>query len=162
VYYLATPPSTFRPILTALVGGRPHPSSDGSRIVVEKPLGEDAASARELDSQLGTLFEESQIYRIDHYLAKDPVQNILAFRFSNSLFELVWNRSMIDSIQITAAEELDVGRRAGYYDHFRAVLEPTRGSPAATGIGLASIRSLTHERRVAVLRAVQWTPSGAK
>jgi glucose-6-phosphate 1-dehydrogenase len=86
--------------------------------VVEKPLGEDAASARELDSQLGTLFEESQIYRIDHYLAKDPVQNILAFRFSNSLFELVWNRSMIDSIQITAAEELDVGRRAGYYDHF--------------------------------------------
>jgi glucose-6-phosphate 1-dehydrogenase len=70
---------------------------------------------------LGTLFEESQIYRIDHYLAKDPVQNILAFRFSNSLFEPVWNRSMIDSIQITAAEDLDVGRRAGYYDHFGAV-----------------------------------------
>jgi glucose-6-phosphate 1-dehydrogenase len=107
--------------------------------VVEKPLGEDAASARELDSQLGTLFEESQIYRIDHYLAKDPVQNILAFRFSNSLFELVWNRSMIDSIQITAAEELDVGRRAGYYDHFGAVSEPTRGSKAATENGFASL-----------------------
>jgi glucose-6-phosphate 1-dehydrogenase len=121
VYYLATPPSTFRPILTALAGSGLTHRGDGSRIVVEKPLGEDATSARELDSQLGTLFEESQIYRIDHYLAKDPVQNILAFRFSNSLFEPVWNRSMIDSIQITAAEDLDVGRRAGYYDHFGAV-----------------------------------------
>jgi glucose-6-phosphate 1-dehydrogenase len=121
VYYLATPPTTFEPILTALAGSGLTRRGDGNRIVVEKPLGHDAASARELDHQLDSLFEESQVYRIDHYLAKDTVQNILALRFSNSLFEPIWNRSMIDSIQITAAEELDVGRRAGYYDQSGAI-----------------------------------------
>lgn len=121
VYYLATPPSTFSPILTALADAGLTHRGDKSRIVVEKPLGEDEATARELNAKLDALFEESQVYRIDHYLAKDTVQNLLAFRFSNSLFEAVWNRLHVDSIQITAAEDLDVGRRAGYYDHFGAV-----------------------------------------
>jgi glucose-6-phosphate 1-dehydrogenase len=121
VYYLATPPSTFGPILTALASSGLIHRGDGSRIVIEKPLGEDAASARLLNRQIESLFEEPQVYRIDHYLAKDTVRNVLAFRFSNTLFEPVWNRSMIDSIQITVAEELDVGRRAGYYDHIGAV-----------------------------------------
>jgi glucose-6-phosphate 1-dehydrogenase len=121
VYYLATPPNTFSPIVSALASSGLTHRGDGSRIVVEKPLGEDEASAHELNRQLHSLFDESQVYRIDHYLAKDTVQNVLAFRFSNSLFENVWSRLFVDSIQITAAEDLDVGRRAGYYDHYGAV-----------------------------------------
>jgi glucose-6-phosphate 1-dehydrogenase len=121
VYYLATPPTTFSDILAALASSGLVRRGDASRVVVEKPLGEDAASARALDGQLDALFEESQVYRIDHYLAKDTVQNILAFRFSNQLFEPAWNRSEIDHIQITAAEDIDVGRRAGYYDRSGAV-----------------------------------------
>jgi glucose-6-phosphate 1-dehydrogenase len=121
VYYLATPPSTFSAILSALADSGLTHRGDGNRIVVEKPFGQDAASARALNQQLGALFDESQIYRIDHYLAKDTVQNILALRFSNELFEPVWNRSVVSSIQVTAAETLDVGRRAGYYDDFGAV-----------------------------------------
>jgi glucose-6-phosphate 1-dehydrogenase len=121
VYYLATPPNTFSPILSALASSGLAHRGDGSRIVVEKPLGENEATAHELNQQLAAMFDEAQVYRIDHYLAKDTVQNVLAFRFSNALFEAVWSRLYIGSIQITAAEDLDVGRRAGYYDHYGAV-----------------------------------------
>jgi glucose-6-phosphate 1-dehydrogenase len=120
VYYLATPPGTFTSILQGLTRAGLSKRGNDHRIVVEKPLGQDAASARELNHQLRELFDESQIFRIDHYLAKDTVQNVLAFRFSNSLFEPVWNRTMIESIQITAAEDIDIGERAGYYDHIGA------------------------------------------
>jgi glucose-6-phosphate 1-dehydrogenase len=121
VYYLATPPSTFPQILDGLTRAGLSARGDNRRIVVEKPLGHDAASARLLNSQLQELFEENQVFRIDHYLAKDTVQNVLALRFSNSLFEPVWNRTMIETIQVTAAEQEDIGTRAGYYDEIGAV-----------------------------------------
>ncbi len=91
------------------------------RLVVEKPFGRDLASARDLDRSLGALFAESQIYRIDHYLGKETVQNILAFRFANSLFEPVWNRRYIDHVQITVAETVGVEERGGYYEQAGAL-----------------------------------------
>ncbi|NNM96835.1 MAG: glucose-6-phosphate dehydrogenase, partial [Candidatus Dormibacteraeota bacterium] len=91
------------------------------RVVVEKPFGHDLESSRELNRQLQEAFSEEQIYRIDHYLAKDTVQNVLAFRFSNAIFEASWNRNLIQSVQITAAEEEGIGTRAGYYDQAGAV-----------------------------------------
>ena len=87
-----------------------------SRIVVEKPFGHDLQSAIELNALLHTNFEETQIYRIDHYLGKETVQNILAFRFANTLYEPIWNRNYIDSIQITVAEQLGVENRGNYYE----------------------------------------------
>jgi glucose-6-phosphate 1-dehydrogenase len=121
VFYLATPPSVFPLILNALNESGLVRRGDPNRVVVEKPFGHDLASAVALNRQLSQLFDESQIYRIDHYLGKDTVQNVVAFRFSNPLFESVWNRNTIGSIQITAAEEIDIVERAGYYDEVGAV-----------------------------------------
>jgi glucose-6-phosphate 1-dehydrogenase len=117
VYYLATAPEFFEPAIRALgasslAGGR-DPSR---RIVVEKPFGYDLQSARHLNEVLHGIFSERQIYRIDHYLGKDTVQNILVFRFGNAIFEPIWNRNYVDHVQITAAEEVTVGRRGSYYD----------------------------------------------
>ena len=92
-----------------------HPDAE-VRVVIEKPFGSDLASARALNGTVLEVFEERQVYRIDHYLGKETVQNLLAFRFANGMFEPIWNRNYIDSVQITAAEEIGIGSRAGYYD----------------------------------------------
>lgn len=122
IFYLATPPETFGNIVSGLaVSGLSTKTDASRRIVVEKPLGHDLASAQKLNAQLAEAFEEQQIFRIDHYLAKDTVQNVMALRFSNSLFEPVWNRTLIETILITVAEEQGIGNRAGYYDATGAV-----------------------------------------
>jgi glucose-6-phosphate 1-dehydrogenase len=122
IFYMATPPGTVGDIIRALGQSRLTTRGDVTRrIVVEKPLGHDLESARKLNAQLAKAFEEQHIFRIDHYLAKDTVQNVLAFRFSNSLFEPVWNRNLVETIQITVAEEEGIRKRAGYYDETGAV-----------------------------------------
>jgi glucose-6-phosphate 1-dehydrogenase len=117
VYYLSTAPEFFGVIVEALGRHGQNRLEDAEvRIVIEKPFGTDLESARELNRKVLSVFDESQVFRIDHYLGKETVQNLLAFRFANYLFEPVWNRNFISDVQITAAEEVGVGKRAGYYD----------------------------------------------
>ncbi|HEY3310404.1 MAG TPA: glucose-6-phosphate dehydrogenase [Anaerolineales bacterium] len=120
LYYLATSPEHYAPVagfLGEATMAKPGDELDGwRRIIVEKPFGMDLNSAMELNRALHAVFDESQIYRIDHYLGKETSQNVLFFRFANTIFEPVWNRRYVDNIQITVAENLDVGHRAGYYD----------------------------------------------
>jgi glucose-6-phosphate 1-dehydrogenase len=116
VFYLAVPPRLIGTVTRELAKARLHQDRQRARIVVEKPFGQDLASARELNRTLLEFFDESQIFRIDHYLGKETVQNILAFRFANTLFEPVWNRRYIDHVQITVAEQVGVENRGHYYD----------------------------------------------
>jgi glucose-6-phosphate 1-dehydrogenase len=117
VYYAATAPQSYGPLVAQLGAfGMADEARGPRRIVVEKPFGTDLASARGLNAELHAVFAERQIYRIDHYLGKESVQNMLALRFANTIFEPVWNRRYIDHVQITVAEEVAVGRRGAYYD----------------------------------------------
>ncbi|HEY8680366.1 MAG TPA: glucose-6-phosphate dehydrogenase [Candidatus Dormibacteraeota bacterium] len=118
IYYCATPPPTFPLIVRNLgaTGMAREPKGSARRILIEKPFGTDLKSARALNQELETVFHEDQVFRIDHYLGKETVQNIVAFRFANSIFEPVWNNQYVDSVQITVAEELGVEGRGGYYE----------------------------------------------
>ncbi len=118
LFYLATPPGAFAPIARELgrTGLLKEENGAWRRLVVEKPFGTDFASARTLNTELLGIVEEHQIYRIDHYLGKETVQNIMVLRFANGMFEPIWNRNHIDHIQITVAEKLDVGHRGSFYD----------------------------------------------
>jgi len=117
-YYLATAPQFFAEIIRQLgeQGLTSEENGHWRRVIIEKPFGSDLESAKALNHEIAQVLKESQIYRIDHYLGKETVQNILVFRFSNGIFEPVWNRRYIDHVQITVAESLGVERRGGYYD----------------------------------------------
>ncbi len=118
LYYLATAPEFFGPIVRRLgEAGLTHEErGNWRRVVVEKPFGRDLESAQALNGELRWVLREEQIYRIDHYLGKETVQNLMVFRFANGIFEPIWNRRYVDHVQITVAEELGVGSRAGYFD----------------------------------------------
>lgn len=117
LYYLSVPPSLYVSIVETLgQAGLSGEKNGWCRVVVEKPFGHDLASSRELNAAIHTVLNEEQIYRIDHYLGKETVQNLLVFRFANAIFEPVWNRNYIDHVQITAAESVGIEHRAGFYD----------------------------------------------
>jgi glucose-6-phosphate 1-dehydrogenase len=123
-YYLATIPAMFGPVAARLGAAglnRPRRAGAAVRLVIEKPFGRDLDSARQLDASLHETFDESQIYRIDHYLGKETVQNVLALRFANAIFEPLWNRRYVDHVQITVAESLGVEKRGGFYERAGAL-----------------------------------------
>ena len=117
LYYLSMAPRFYKPTVEHLgQSGLADESCGCRRIVIEKPFGTDLASSQELNRQIHGVFQEHQVYRIDHYLGKETVQNLMVLRFANTIFEPIWNRNYIDHVQITVAEEVEVGSRAGYYD----------------------------------------------
>jgi len=122
IFYLSTPPSQYPEIIQRLGTAGLNRSRKGwTRIIIEKPFGHDLGSAKELNRQVGKVFKEEQVYRIDHYLGKETVQNILVFRLANGIFEPVWNRRYIDHVQITVAENIGLEGRSGYFEEAGAI-----------------------------------------
>ncbi|MGH8021585.1 MAG: glucose-6-phosphate dehydrogenase, partial [Opitutaceae bacterium] len=125
LFYVSTPPSVFQPILENLgssgLAGRHVGSEKASKVIIEKPFGRDLVSAQELNRVVRSVFQENQVFRIDHYLGKETVQDLLVQRFANTIFEPIWNRRYVDCVQITVAEDLGVGTRGGYYEQSGAM-----------------------------------------
>lgn len=167
LFYLSTPPSLFEPISAGLGRlGLSDQSEGWRRLVIEKPFGRDLQSARELNDAIHKVWDESQVYRIDHYLGKETVQNLMAIRFGNAIFEPLWNRGYVDHVQITAAEDLGLEGRAGYYEeagvvrdmlqnHLMQLFTLTAMEPPA-----AFEADAIRDEKVKVLRAVKPIPQG--
>jgi glucose-6-phosphate 1-dehydrogenase len=161
MFYCATPPATYETIVEQLKAAAMTTGDGFHRIVVEKPFGSDLKSARELTAILQRAFHEDEVYRIDHYLGKETVQNILAFRFANSIFEPVWNANLIDSVQITVAEEIGVELRGAYYDKAGALRDIVQNHAlqlvalVAMEPPLAFEANLVRDEKVKVLRAIK-------
>src|SRR5450756_1749139 len=161
MFYCATPPPTYETIVEQLKAASMTTGSGFHRIVVEKPFGSDLKSARELTAILQRVFHEDSVYRIDHYLGKETVQNILAFRFANSLFEPIWNANLIDSVQITAAEEIGVEMRGAYYEKAGALRDIVQNH-ALQLVALVAMEppvafeaNAVRDEKVKVLRAIR-------
>ncbi|MDH4069893.1 MAG: glucose-6-phosphate dehydrogenase [Ignavibacteria bacterium] len=170
LWYLSTPPRLYEPIVELLGASGMNRSSEADgwvRIIIEKPFGYDLESAKELNRKVLSVFDEEQVYRIDHYLGKETVQNILVFRFANGIFEPVWNRNYVDHVQITAAETVGVENRGPYYDgagalrdmvqnHMLQLLALTAMEPPV----LFDARQVRDEKQK-VFEAIRPIPSGA-
>ena len=158
--YLALGPGAFSPTITRLAEAGLNRSPGWTRLVIEKPFGRDLASAKELNQLVHRHFEESQIYRIDHYLGKETVQNLLAFRFANALFESVWNRDRVESVEITVAESLGIETRAGYYESAGALRDMVQNhltqllTLAAMEVPAAFEADAIRDEKVKVLRSI--------
>ncbi|MBV9126442.1 MAG: glucose-6-phosphate dehydrogenase [Planctomycetes bacterium] len=165
VFYLAVPPTLVEAITTQLGKAGLAKNRQHARVVVEKPFGRDLESARALNRHLTEIFDESQIYRIDHYLGKETVQNILAFRFANSLYEPIWDRRYINQVQITVAEEVGVEHRGGYYDQAGALRDMVQNHLLQVLCLIAMEPPVSfsadeiRDRKVDVLRAIRPIPA---
>ena len=175
LFYLSTPPNVYEPIIARLgerqpvptVEGPPHPTEHWQRIIIEKPFGYDLASARALNVLLHRYFAEEQVFRIDHYLGKETVQNLMVLRFANSILEPIWNYKYIDHVQVTVAETLGVGERGGYYDKSGALRDMVQNHmfqlmalvamEPPVALDAVSIR----DEKVKVFKAIRPVPPGA-
>lgn len=173
LFYLAVSPSLYPVILKGLGeaglqrGGRtPGRRASWARVIIEKPFGQDLSTARELNGVVNSVFRESQVYRIDHYLGKETVQNLLVFRFANAIFEPTWNRHFIDHVQITVSEKIGVGSRGAYYEEAGILRDMFQNhllqllSLVAMEAPVAFEADAVRDEKVKVLRACRPTPSG--